>query len=192
MLRKLSAFVTAPLTALVFTVLFTLAYFIFAHEGFYWLDDYIYAKYAWQLQAGIFDFNNPILPPNPLTNRVMIFAPIALFYALFGLNIYVATLWPLLCTLGCSVLIFFLFRKTEPFIASAAILLLGLYFHTLFLATYLYPDNILMYFAFASAAVLYHFRYVGQGKNPKTYAGLFVLSNFLAFLSKETIVYFAP
>lgn len=186
----LSGFISSPKVVLGFTVLLTVAYFIFAHEGFYWLDDYIYAKYAWQLQHGIFDFNKPLLPPNPLTNRVMIFAPIALFYAIFGLNIYVATLWPLLCTLGCSVIIYLLFRKTNPLVASAGILLLGLYYHTLFLASYLYPDNILMFFGFAATAALYRFRYQLNGRLPIIYATLFVVFNFLAFLAKETIIYY--
>src|SRR6478735_8700321 len=185
-------FFSNPAVALAFTALLTVAYFIFAHEGFYWLDDYIYAKYAWQLKEGIFDFNKPILPPDPLTNRVMIFAPIALLYSLFGLNIYVATLWPLLCTLGCGLLIFLLYRKTNPLVASAGILLLGLYYHTLFLASYLYPDNILMFFAFAATAVLYRFRYQLNGRQPVVYAALFVLFNFLAFLAKETIIYYLP
>src|SRR5688572_20950908 len=141
---KINARLFGPTPILLFIIAFSVAYFIFAHEGFYWLDDYIYTKYAWQLQQGFFDFNKPILPPNPLTNRVMIFAPAALFYSIFGLNIYVATLWPLLCALGCSGLIFFLYRCTRPLVAIAGMLLLGLYFHTLFLASYFYPDNILM------------------------------------------------
>ncbi len=191
-LSKIRAFTLQPVVILFCVAAFTLAYFVFAHEGFYWLDDYIYTKYAWQLQQGIFDFNNPILPPNPITNRVMSFAPAAIFYALFGLNIYTATLWPLLCTLGCSLLIFALYRKRNPLVAVFGILSLGLYFHTLFLATYFYPDNILMFFAFASAAVLYRFRFIAEGRRPLLHATLFVLCNFLAFLSKETIVYYAP
>src|SRR5688572_12293443 len=145
---KIPTFVSNPFTVLTFVALFTVAYFIFAHEGFYWLDDYIYAKYGWQLKEGLFDFNKPIMPPNPLTNRVMIFAPVALFYSIFGINIYSATLWPLLCTLGCSGIIFLLYRKTNPVVATFGIILLGLYFHTLFLASYLYADNILMFFGF--------------------------------------------
>ena len=163
---KITDRLVGPFAILIFTIAFSVAYFFFAHEGFYWLDDYIYTKYAWQVQQGIFDLNKPILPPNPLTNRVMIFAPAALFYSLFGLNIYAATAWPLLCALGCSGLIFFLYRKAKPLVASAGILLLGLYFHTLFLATYFYPDNILMFFAFASAAVLFYYRFRAMGQKP--------------------------
>lgn len=189
---KIPAWVLAPKIILLSTLLFSVAYFLLAHEGFYWLDDYIYTKYAWQVQQGTFDLNKPMLPPNPLTNRVMIFAPAALFYALFGFNIYVATLWPLLCTVGSSVLVYAIYRRSNPVVASLGILLLGLYFHTLFLGSYFYPDNILMFFGFAALAALHRFRYVVNGRQPFFLAAGFVFFNFLAFLSKETIAYYAP
>jgi hypothetical protein len=189
MLNKL---LTSPGWVLLFVVLFSVAYFVFAHEGFYWIDDYGYAKYAWQLTKGTFSVTPTIHPSNPLTHRFMVFGPVAIFYLLFGINIYSTTLWPLLCTVGCSGIIWLLLRKEKPTVSVLAMLLLGLYFHSLFLASYLYPDNILMFFALGAVAILYRFRYQIYGRNPVLYAALFVLFNFLAFLTKETIIYYLP
>jgi hypothetical protein len=184
----------SPGRVFLFVVLFSVAYFMLAHEGFYWIDDYGYAKYAWEVKEGTFSItqNSAVHPNNPLTHRVLIFGPVAFFYKLFGITIYTTTLWPLLCTLGCSGLIYLLFRKDNPRVAVFGMVLLGLYFHALFLASYLYPDNILMFFSFAAAAVLYKVHFRENDKNLAGMALLFVLANFGAFLSKETIVYFLP
>lgn len=187
-----SSFLHSPGWVLLFATLFSTAYFIFAHEGFYWIDDYGYAKYAWQVAEGTFSITPTIHPSNPLTHRPLTFAPVAVFYKLFGINIYTTTLWPLICTLGCSWLIYFLFRKENPKVAVAGIILFSLYFYSLFFGSYLYSDNILMFFAFASVAVFYRFRYQTDGRKPVLYAFLFVSINFAAYLSKETILYYAP
>ncbi|KAA9340751.1 ArnT family glycosyltransferase [Adhaeribacter soli] len=191
-LHFLNRLFASPGWVLLLVVVFSLAYFIFAHEGFYWIDDYGYAKYAWQVAEGTFSVTPTIHASNPLTHRLMTFAPVALFYKFFGINIYTTTLWPLLCTLGCSGLIYFLYRKENPKVAVFGMILLGLYFHTLFLATYLFSDNILMFFAFAAVAVLYRFRYQTAGQKQLLYVAWFVLFNFLAFLTKETIIYYLP
>jgi 4-amino-4-deoxy-L-arabinose transferase-like glycosyltransferase len=122
----------------------------------------------------------------------MVFAPVAFFYSLFGINIYSATLWAFACTLACSGLIYWLYRKSNPQVTIASIVLLGLYFHNLFLATYLYPDNIVMFFAFAATAILYRYKFQKPNEKPALYALAFVLANFAAFLSKETILYYLP
>ncbi|QIL74458.1 hypothetical protein [Hymenobacter sp. HDW8] len=43
-----------PHATLVFVGLFTIAFFLFAHEGLYDYDDYNYARYAHQLATGTF------------------------------------------------------------------------------------------------------------------------------------------
>src|SRR5688572_4824113 len=89
----------SPKAILFFTMVFTLAYFIFAHEGFYFDDDYAYAEMAGKLAHGTFDIRS-YKPDLPAYHRFLIFAPTTLFYKILGINIYTTTLWPLLCTLA--------------------------------------------------------------------------------------------
>ncbi|GAB3291916.1 glycosyltransferase family protein [Hymenobacter tenuis] len=182
-----------PTLTLVFVGLFTLAYFWFTHEGIYDFDDHAYARYAHQLVSDTFQ----VAPPpghddhNPLHNRFLVFGPVALLYSLFGVGIISTTLWPLLCTLGALGLIWFAYRRHAPVAASVAILLLGLHYFALNLANYLYPDNILLFFALSSATALV----VGRRREQNFPVGWgigFALLSFLALLSKETIAYYLP
>ena len=181
-----------PDYTLVFVSLFTLAYFFLTHEGLYAIDDYFYSRYAYQLATGTFHLapDPHGLLHDPLHERVLIFAPVALLYRLFGVDIITTTLWPLLCTLGCVVLFWILYRRHEPVVAAAAMLLLGLHYFSLNLSNYLYPDNILMFWCLASASALL------AGRRAERRAGAwgagFALLTFAAFLSKETIVYYFP
>ena len=174
-----------PKAILIFLLLFSVAYFFLAHEGFYFNDDYGYARMAADLRHGRFQFQDL-----PAYHRFMIFGPVALLYKLFGISIYTVSLWPLLCTLGSLVFIYFLLRKEDIQVTVWALLLSGLMFPTLFLSVYLFPDTIIMFFALASAGILYAGR--RAGKNPVMYALAFVLANFAALLSKETIVWYLP
>ncbi|WP_170170311.1 ArnT family glycosyltransferase [Hymenobacter perfusus] len=181
-----------PDWTLLCVVLLTVAYFLLTHEGLYALDDYYYARYAHQLLAGTFHLapDPQGLLHDPLKERYLIFGPVAVFFALFGVSILSATLWPLLATLGCAGLIWRLYRQREPVVASASMLLLGLHYFTLNLTNYLYPDNILMFWCLAGAAALL------RGREPGRRAGWwgagFALLSFAALLSKETIAYYLP
>ncbi|MBC6607854.1 glycosyltransferase family 39 protein [Hymenobacter sp. BT188] len=188
-----SPFRLLPHFTLVFVGLFTIAFFLFAHEGLYDYDDYNYARYAHQLATGTFDLapNPGHLDYTPLHQRLMVFGPVALFYKLLGIRIFTTTIWPLLCTLGTSLIFYLLYRQRAPVVASAAMLLLGLHYFTLNLSIYLYPDNVLMFFAAGSAAALLHGRRATQGQ-PVWWGVGFALLNFVALLSKETIVYYLP
>lgn len=181
-----------PDLALIGVSLFTVAFFWLAHEGLYALDDYYYSRYAYQLLSGTFTLEpDPLgLLNDPLKERPLVFAPVALLYYLFGVNIISTTLWPLLCTLGCFVIFWALYRRQEPVVAAGAIILLGLHYFTLDLTRYLYADNILMFWSLASAAALLTARRkaratVGWGIG-------FTFLTFAAMLSKETIVYYFP
>ncbi|UOR07286.1 hypothetical protein MUN82_09340 [Hymenobacter aerilatus] len=181
-----------PLLTLLFVVLMTVAFFIFAHEGLYALDDYFYSRYAHQLLNGTFRVQpDPLgLLHDPLKERPLIFGPVAGLYALLGINIISTTLWPLLATLGCVGILYALYHRRAPVVASAAMLLLGLHYFTLDLTRYLYPDNILMLWCLASAAALLRGR---QATRRRVLWGAgFALLNFAALLSKETIVYYLP
>src|SRR5688572_28781986 len=114
----------SPKAILFFTVVFTLAYFFFAHEGFYFDDDYAYAEMAGKLATGNFDIRS-YKPDLPAYHRFLIFAPTAFFYNFLGVNIYTTTLWALLCTLASLTFIYLLFRKEDKWLTSFALLLLG-------------------------------------------------------------------
>ncbi|GAA3926891.1 hypothetical protein [Hymenobacter algoricola] len=181
-----------PDLTLLFVGLFTVAYFLLTHEGLYDLDDYFYARYAAQLAGGTFR----VLPDpqgllhDPLKERWLIFGPVALLYRLLGIGTISTTLWPLLCTLGCSVVVWLGYRRREPVVAAGAMVLLGLHYFTLNLTNYLYPDNILMFWCLCCAMALLRGR---QSPGAQLAWGLgFAALNFAALLSKETIVYYLP
>jgi len=181
-----------PNYTLLLVGLFTLAYFFLTHEGLYAIDDYFYSRYAHQLATGTFHLGpDPQgLLHDPLHERMLIFAPVALLYRLFGVDIITTTLWPFLCTLGCLVLFWCLYRRREPLVASGAMLLLGLHYFSLNLSNYLYPDNILMFWCLAGTAALL----VGRRSEHAAgrWGGGFALLTFAALLSKETVVYYFP
>jgi len=179
--------------ALLLVLGFTVAFFGVTHEGLYDLDDYLYARYAHALASGTYC---PLPDPqhllhDPLQERLMIFGPVAGLYRLLGVNIISTTLWPLLCTLGCAVVIWALYRRREPVVAAGATLLLGLHYFTLNLSTYLYPDNVLMFWCLAGAAALLVGRREGQ-RRPAAWGAGFAALSFAALLSKETIVFYLP
>lgn len=179
----------SPKAILFFTMVFTLAYFFLAHEGFYFDDDYAYADMAGKLAHGEFNIRS-YKPDLPAYHRFLIFGPTAFFYKILGVNIYTTTLWPLLCTLASLAFIYLLFRKEDKWLTTFALLLLGLNFHTLFLSTYFFPDNIAMFFGLLAAGILCAARCLPF--KPIGFALAFVLANFAALLSKETIIWYLP
>jgi len=181
-----------PLLTLLFVVVMTVVFFVFTHEGLYALDDYFYSRYAHQLLTGTFRVQpDPQgLLHDPLKERPLIFGPVAGFYALLGINSISTTLWPLLATVGCAGILYILYHRRAPVVASASMLLLGLHYFTLDLTRYLYPDNILMLWCLAAAAALLRGRQAPQHR--RLWGAGFALLNFAALLSKETIVYYLP
>ncbi|UOG76906.1 glycosyltransferase family 39 protein [Hymenobacter tibetensis] len=182
-----------PTVALGLVFVFTVAFFAVTHEGLYDIDDHFYARYAHALATGTY---RPLPDPqhllhDPLQERLLVFGPVAGLYRLFGINIISTTLWPLLCTLGCALVVWALYRRREPVVAAGAMLLLGLHYFTLNLSTYLYPDNVLMFCCTASAAALVVGRRLAQAR-PVAWGVGFALLNFAALLSKETIVFYLP
>ncbi|MBO0358931.1 glycosyltransferase family 39 protein [Hymenobacter sp. BT186] len=185
--------VRLPDVSLGLVLVVTLLFFKLTHEGLYDLDDYLYAHHAHDLATGTY---RPLPDPqhllhDPLRERLMIFGPVAGLFRLLGINIISATLWPLLCTLGCSVLIWLLYRRRAPVVAAGAVLLLGLHYFTLNLSTYLYPDNILMFWCLAGVAALLTGRRPAQ-QRPMLWGSGFAVLSFAALLCKETVVFYLP
>ena len=189
MLNKLQNFSeNEPLLAklaLLAGCVFTLLYFFFAHEGSYFNDDWAYSRYAHEVLTGDFAFEDM-----PFSHRFFAYLPVSVLYATIGVSPYITTVWPMLCTAGTLVLIYYLLRKNYPGVAMWAVILLGFNFHTLFLSNYLYPDNIVMFLSLAILGLLYHYRQIQ--KNTIGFALTFAVLNFLGMLTKETIVYIVP
>ncbi|MFB9863814.1 hypothetical protein [Rufibacter immobilis] len=178
----------SPLFWLLFVCGFTLLYFFAEHEGFYFGDDYSYGLYAHQLLHGGFHFDD-----YSFCHRFMVFVPTALFYWLWGMNIYTTTLWPLLCTLGTLLLLYAALHRKHPLATAWALVLLGLYYFQLNTVNYLYPDNIVLFFTTACLLVLYKARQPFPSSKQEVFWGItFAVLNLLAFLTKETIVYTVP
>lgn len=171
----------------------TLAFFGLAHEGLYGLDDTLYARYAAQLARGTLRLPaDPLhLLHDPLLHRPAVYAPVALLFRWLGISVWTATLWPLLATLATGVAIVMFIGRREPLVAAVAVVLLGLSQHVLWLAIYLYGDNVLLLFSLLATATLWRYR-LGSGTRPLWWAGAFVGLAFAAFLTKETIVWHAP
>jgi hypothetical protein len=182
-----------PHLALGLVLCVTLLFFGLTHEGLYDLDDYLYAHHAHDLATGTY---RPLPDPqhllhDPLRERLLVFGPVAGLFRLFGVSIISATLWPLLCTMGCAVLIWALYRRRAPMVAAGAVLLLGLHYFTLNLSAYLYPDNILMFWCLAGVAALLTGRRPEQPR-PALWGIGFAILSLAALLSKETVVFYLP
>lgn len=171
----------------------TLAFFGLAHEGLYGVDDTLYARYAARLAEGTLRLPADPLHHlhDPLLHRPAVYGPVALCFRWFGISVWTATLWPLLATLATGVAIFMFIGKHQPLAAAGAIVLLGLSQHILWLATYLYGDNVLLLLSLLATCTLWRYR-EGSGRRPVAGAALFVGLAFAAFLAKETIVWHAP
>ncbi len=123
----------------------------------------------------------------------MVFVPTALFYWLWGVNAYTTSLWPLCCSLGTLMVVYFTFRREHPVAANWAMVFFGFYYFQLNTVTYLYPDNILLFLTLCCLIVLYQARkQLASSTKEVLYGICFVILNLMAFLTKETIVYALP
>ena len=175
----------SPLFWLVGVALFNLFYFFAEHEGLYHQDDYSYALFAHRALAGDFCFTSSVF-----CHRFLVYLPTSLFYALLGAGPYTTTFWPLLCTLGTYLLLYFTFRKKNQLALSWALVLLGLFYFLLNTINYLYPDNILLFFTTACLLLLYQTQ--RRAEAPWHWGLWLALLGFGGFLVKETVVYFLP
>lgn len=164
---------------------FIIIYWFFGFDGFYFFDDLTYAKNAIQLIDQTFSFSD-----NLFSQRLSLIGATALSYYFFGFSDYVTILPPLICTLiTCNAIYFFLYKKS--FVAALlAASVYALDFYTIFFSNKLYPDVLVGCFVLLGLIVLYMAR-----KNPeKTFfkAFLVVITLFIAFLAKLTVLYVFP
>lgn len=130
----------ALLGILLIAVILRLLFFV----GMARTDDYGYAQAAYNLANGVYRVSGFNLHHQA---RLAIVVPLATSFRLFGVNEYSAELWPLLCSLGSIVVIFYLgklvFDERTGFIAAV---LLSFFPLEVVYSTQLLPDVILPFF----------------------------------------------
>ncbi len=168
-------------------------FFRLNHEGLYGLDDFFYARYAQALADGTWSWPTDFTRVHdPLRHRPAVYAPVALLFRLGGVSIWKATLWPLLATLLTTAMVAWVLRP-YPLAAAGAVVMLGLGQHLLWLATYLYGDNVAMLLTLLSAATVLAYRNGHPHRwPPAIWAAAFVGTTLAAWLAKETITWLVP
>lgn len=181
----LSRWLAVPRFWLGLVVVCNLLYFFLEHEGLYHQDDYSYASFAYHALQGEFCFT-----PSLFCHRFLVYLPTAAIYAVFGVNAYTTTLWPLVCTLATYLLLYLAYRRDYPMAISWALLFMGLFYFLLNTVNFLYPDNILLFFTTACLLILHKRR--TQSQSAWKWGMAVALVGFGGFLVKETVVYLLP
>jgi len=168
----------AWVAAAVFLALALRAVFFSALTGY---DEFAYARIAGDIADGMFRFRDV---SGYYGFRYLVIFPAALFYKLLGQSPYSAAAWPLFCSLGNTVLAYFLGR--EIFGRRAGVL--AAFFQaflpiSVIYGTMLYPDEILVFWTGLSALFfLKGSKIDGRWGG----AGFFALSGLLAGLGWHT------
>ena len=167
---------------IIFALIIRLIFFV----GFDWSDSPTYAWLANKMSSGNFNLGRDVFD-----FRVMMYFPIALFFKLFGVNTYTATVWSLITSLGSIFIIYkigeLIFNKR---VALFSALLLSVFPIEIAYSTQLNPD---VPFAFFIALSI--FLFLKNEKSKKSYKLFYILIGILggiAYLFKETgmIVFF--
>ncbi len=168
----------ALVAAAVFLALALRAVFFSALTGY---DEFAYARIAGDIADGAFRFPDV---SGYYGFRYLVTFPAALFHKLFGQTPYSTAAWPLLCSLGNTVLAYLLGR--ELFSRGAAVL--AAFFQaflpiSVIYGTMLYPDEIPVFWTGLSALF-----FLKGAKLPGGWggAGLFALSGLCAGLGWHT------
>ena len=173
-----------------FVVGFIICYWYFAFDGFYFFDDTAYSRYAWQVTQGNFTINQN----DTFAHRLGVFIPVAAIYSLTGITDYATILWPLLVFLGSSFVLFFCLKKKSVKIALYSVVIASLNFYLVFFSNKLYPDSIVAFFTLAATFVLWGVISKPHTSNVSAFFSvfLFCILLFLAFLTKETVLFYIP
>ena len=170
---------------LFFYLISLLLYRIFGYTGHFGFDDMEYAKIAFDLINGNFDY------ANHFSYRFSLVLPTALSYYLFGVN-DIASSFPPLIASGCTLLLVYKMLKDKPIYLLAIALSI-----TLFSEWFLFYSNKIMTAPYVTLAftfilyILYQLRTQSSEKQIKN-AFLFSLGLLFGFISKGTILLILP
>jgi 4-amino-4-deoxy-L-arabinose transferase-like glycosyltransferase len=149
-------------------------------------DDYWYAFHAHNFLNGHLNLNY-----NHFQNRFGVYLPTSIIFFFFGIHPYTIALWPLLAScLTITLVWLFLKKTTNSNVALTSAFLIAVNPLQITYSIALFPDIIEAFFCLVAVLTLYHGRRQKQEK--KIYPFLFILSLFLGFLTKETVLLITP
>ncbi len=181
--------VTIFIVLLMFYLIIQHLYGYFGHYGY---DDMDYARLAVQMLGENFE-----LEKEHFAYRWGLLVPLSWAYACFGINDTASALPAWAATFGTLLLLISVVwrKKIQVIILAMSLYLLNQW--TVFYADKMMPDVWVCFAFFAAIATLYHFRYSSQNTESQflrniLYAFAFVLTLFLGFVSKGTILLTLP
>ncbi|MEW6096775.1 MAG: glycosyltransferase family 39 protein [bacterium] len=167
-----------PKTLLVIIVLFGLALRLIFFSGYIERDDKHYLAQAYKFSIGDFSPGDSVW-----TVRLGVIAPTACFFSLFGINKLTAVLFPLLCSIGIIILIYYLGKLLfDGKVGLVASFLLSFFPLDVIFATHLYPDIPISFFITLSIFLFLK----GERSEKKIYyliSGIFLGISYLNRLS---------
>ncbi len=151
-----------------------------AFDGHYGYDDMEYAKIAHSILSGSFSLSEPF------SYRLGLTVPMALFFAIGGMEDHTALAFNFFCS---ALLIFLVADSTTNHKQKLwAVFLLVTCYYWLWYGAKIYPDSAVALCHFGMIWTIYKHKKLGGFRA----AGLFVLFFFWGFMSKETIVFAVP
>lgn len=151
-------------------------------SGYYFYDDYEYARAAFQLTKGSFS-----VIYDTFTHRLVFIALLAGSFSLFGINDFSAVLIPATAFLGTLTILFLCLRKQKA-LCLYAVAITGLNSYFLFFIDKLIPDTLVTFLCLLAGIVAQQYRQLYPVKAGIGIAALL----FAAFLTKETSLYCWP
>ena len=161
-------------------------FYLIIHPRFVNSDDFEYAKTAFNIFNGKYEFN-----PIHFYNRFGVFIPTGILYMLFGINEFTTTAWPFLIYILLIIFSYYFLQKNiDKNTALLSAFFIAFNFSILNWALELAPDLIMTFFATMAIFFLYEIR---KGKkNSLLSSFLFVSFLFISFLTKENIITLIP
>jgi hypothetical protein len=161
---------------IIFALIVRLVFFV----GFDWSDSPIYAWLANRISSGDLHLERGLMD-----FRVMMYFPVALFFKLFGVNTYTATVWSLITSLGSIFIIYkigeLIFNKRTAIFSA---LLLSVFPIEIAYSTQLNPDVPLAFFI--ALSIFLFLKVEKSKKKNKLFYVLIGILGGLAYLFKET------
>jgi len=165
-------------------VLFAALWALYPQE-FVASDPWAYSSRAYAILTGP-DFG----PNHPFSHRLAVTLPTALFYGLFGVNIWTTDLWPLCASLLILAVVWTALPTAWSKVLGALLCVTSV--ALIHASTELLPDVVAGALMAASALLLFRRRRLAEGRFAWAFAGLPVLLAFLAFEAKESAYWLLP